>query len=240
MASSSVTGNEGIPAQFLRNADQAFFRGHPMRLIPIFALLGSVVITSACATPASTTPTEVEAPTAPEPALYSTLPENVDSFELKGYKHFEDGSDGYSVRYANERKRRMADLYVYPVAEENADMEHSQLVLGSTRATLMAIGEATRKGHYANFNVINAATRAQGVRTIARVQATYLRQNLASYTLVYQTEHEGTLLKIRVTMPDNEHNRSSREWDEFADTMFKTAIEGLEAAKSETGPTKSI
>ena len=198
-----------------------------MRLIPVLALLGSVVVTSACATTASSPP--VEAPAAPEPALYSALPENVDSFELKGYKHFEDGSGGYSVRYANERKRRMADLYVYPVAEENENMEHAQLVLGSTRATLMAIGEATRQGHYSNFNVINAATRAQGVRTIARVQATYLRENLASYTLVYQTEHDGTLLKIRVTMPDNEYNRTSREWDEFADTMFKTAIESLEA-----------
>ena len=199
-----------------------------MRLIPILALLGSVAVTSACATTASTT-TPVEAPPPPEPALYSALPENLDSFERQGYKHFADGSDGYSVRYTNERKRRMADLYVYPVAEENVNLEHNQLVLGSTRATLMAIGEATRQGHYSNFNVINAATRAQGVRTVARVQATYLRENLASYTLVYQTEHEGTLLKIRVTMPDNEYNRTSREWDEFADTMFKTAIESLEA-----------
>ena len=212
-----------------------------MRLLPVLALLGSVIVTSACATTASTTP--VEAPAAPKPALYSALPESVDSFELKGYKHFEDGSGGYSVRYANERKRRMADLYVYPVAEENANLEHNQLVLGSTKATLMAIGEATRQGHYSNFNVINAATRAQGVRTIARVQATYLRENLASYTLVYQTEHDGTLLKIRVTMPDNEYNRTSREWDEFADTLFKTAIESLEAdevAETDLGPTKSI
>jgi len=211
-----------------------------MRFIHTIALLSAVVISSACATSASTPLDEVAPTPPPEPALYKALPETVNSFELQGFKYFEDGSSGYSVRYSNDRKRRIADLYVYPVAEENADLEHSQLVLGSTRATLMAIGEATRQGHYDNFNVINAATRAQGLRTVARVQATYLRQNLASYTLVYQTEHKGTLLKIRVTMPDNEFNRTSREWDGFADTMFKQAIQSLDSAGKETGETKAI
>lgn len=211
-----------------------------MRFIQTLALLGSVVLTSACATTASTSAEEAAAAPPPEPALYKTLPDTVESFELKGYKHFEDGSGGYSVRYSNERKRRIADLYIYPVAEENTNLEHNQLVLGSTRATLMAIGEATRQGHYSNFNVINAATRAQGLRTVARVQATYLRQNLASYTLVYQTEHKGTLLKIRVTMPDNEFNRKSREWDGFADKMFKQVIESLDTKAKGPKATKSI
>lgn len=208
-----------------------------MRLISTLALLGTVLLTTACATTASMpvvsteTNTQAEAPPPPEPALVKALPDTFESFELKGFKHFEDGSGGYSIRYANDRKRRIADLYVYPVAEENTNLAHNQLVLGSTRATLMAIGEATRQGHYANFNVINAATRAQGVRTVARVQATYLRQNLASYTLVYQTEHKGTLLKIRVTMPDNEFNRSSKEWDTFADSMFKKAISSLDGGE---------
>lgn len=210
-----------------------------MRFFSTFALLSSVVITSACATTA-TPPVEQEVVPPAEPALYQSLPESVDTFERQGYKHFEDGSDGYSVRYANEQKRRVADLYVYPVAEENTNLEHNQLVLGSTRATLMAISEATRQGHYSNFNVINAATRATGMRTVARVQATYLRQNLASYTLVYQTEHKGTLLKIRVTMPDNETNRSSDEWDALAETLFNDAIDSLDKLKRDEGRTSSI
>ena len=92
-----------------------------------------------------------------------------------------------------------------------------------------ALGEAVRQGHYVNFNVVDAATKSQGVRTVARVQATYLQENLASYTLVYQTEHEGTFLKIRFTMPDNESNRNSREWDQFADQMFKLIINDLQS-----------
>jgi len=211
-----------------------------MRLFPTIALLGSVIFSTACATTPEPQVEEVAKVPAPEPALYKTLPDTVASFERKGYKHFEDGSGGYSVRYSNDRKRRIADLYIYPVAEENVDLEHNQLVMGSTRATLMAIGEATRQGHYSNFNVINAATRAQGLRTVARVQATYLRENLASYTLVYQTEHKGTLLKIRVTMPDNEFNRKSAEWDGFADKMFKQAIRSLDSPTDKLVDTKSI
>lgn len=212
-----------------------------MRLFSTLALLGSVLITSACATTDATTgDTVAPASEKPEPALIKSLPKKFDTFELQGYKHFDDGSDGYSVRYANERKRRVADLYIYPVAEENTELEHNQLVLGSTRATLMAISEATKQGHYSNFNVINAATRAHGLRTVARVQATYLRKNLASYTLVYQTEHKGTLLKIRVTMPDNESNRKSSEWDKLAEQLFKDAITSLDGTNRKAKKTTAI
>lgn len=211
---------------------QAFQRETTMRLTATLALIGSLTITTACATTAPIVNEPEAQPTSqPEPTLIAELPETIDSFEYEGFKYFEDGSGGFSVRYANSKKKRMADFYVYPVAEENTNLEHSQLVLGSTRATLMAISEASQQGHYANFNVVNAATRASGLRTTARVQATYLRQNLASYTLVYQTEHQGTLLKIRLSMPDNEHNRTTEEWDKFADQMFTKAIKNLEASK---------
>jgi hypothetical protein len=96
-----------------------------------------------------------------------------------------------------------------------------------------AIGAAAKQGHYANYSVLNAAMHAQGLRTVARVQATYLRQNLASYTLVYQTEYKGTLLKIRVTMPDNDSNRNSREWDLFTDTVFQSVISELDSTSME-------
>ena len=155
------------------------------------------------------------------PDIVARLPADIGSFTYEGFKHFSDGSGGFSVRYGNKRKRRLADVYVYPVATENREMAHEKLVLGSTQATMRAIGEAVRQGLYANFNVLTAATKARGVRTVARVQATYLRQNLASYTLVYQTEHEGTLLKIRLSMPDNESNRGSEEWDRFAERLFE-------------------
>jgi len=172
-----------------------------------------------------------------EPALIQALPETIETFEYEDYRQFEDGGEGLQLRYSNPRKRRLANVYIYPVAEKNKSLEHDQLVLGSTRATMQALGEAVKQGYYANFNLVDAATKAQGVRTVARVQATYLQQNLASYTLVYQTEFEGTFLKIRFTMPDNESNRKSAEWDQFADQMFKLIVKDL---KSEALLTSSL
>jgi len=196
-----------------------------MPLIRLASIAAVVLLASACATPG----TSAEAPEEPAPpALVESLPPTLDSFEYQGFKYFGDGSDGFSLRYANLRKRRLADVYVYPVAQENSDLEHEKLVMGSTRATMQAIGEAVRQGVYSNFNVVAAATRARGVRTVARVQATYLRENLASYTLVYQTEHDGTLIKIRVTMPDNDMNRRSTEWDRFAERMFREITKDLD------------
>lgn len=171
-------------------------------------------------------PTENEAETAPE--LIDALPEDIGSFEYQGYRYFENDANSYTVRYSNKKKRRMADVYIYPVAEQNADLNHKDLVMGSTRATIEAIGSAVQQGIYANLNVVGAATQARGIRTVARVEATYLNQNLASYTLVYQTEYNGTLMKIRVSMPDNESNRTNPEWDRFANTMFNKIVRELD------------
>jgi len=199
-----------------------------MPLLQVFILNLCLLFSSVCAAMSLETKEE-EANI--EPAIMKTLPHSVKSFDLEGYKYFNDGS-GYSIRYSNAKKQRMADLYIYKVADENTDLAHDELVIGSTRATMDAIGEAARQGHYDNFHVLNAATNADGIRTIARVQATYLRQNLASYTLVYQTEHNGTLLKIRVTMPDNESNRTSTEWDIFSELMFTKVIYELDKENS--------
>ncbi|NND92819.1 MAG: hypothetical protein HKN42_18330 [Granulosicoccus sp.] len=194
-----------------------------MFLPRLAAITLAMLLSSACATVTPAEPEPLE-----EPALIGSLPDSMASFELQGYKYFKDGSGGYSIRYANLRKRRIADVYIYPVAEENSELAHNQLVLGSTRATIEAIAQAAKQGHYANLNVINAGTQAFGVRTVARVQATYLRENLASYTLVYQTEHDGTLVKIRVSMPDNESNRANETWDSFAEQMFEKVIGELD------------
>ncbi len=190
------------------------------RLCAVFlvALLGS-----ACAAFGDRTPQT--------PTLIGELPARIASFEFEGYKQFEDNSGGYSFRYANPSKKRLADVYVYPVAEENTDLDHEQLVLGSTKATMDAINEAVDQGLYADFNVLNAATRAQGVRTTARVQATYLRSNLASFTMLYQSEHDGTLMKIRLSMPDNDSNRQNGEWDAFAERVFDLIIKDLDDAR---------
>lgn len=192
-------------------------------------LLASSLALSACATLKQ--PSEKEE-TLEAPELISALPPELGSFDYTGFRYFDDESNGYTFRYTNTRKHRMADIYVYPVAQENKDLDHDDLVMGSTRATIQAIGDAVKQGIYTDFNVVGAATQARGIRTVARVEATYLRENLASYTLVYQTEYDGTLLKIRVSMPDNESNRSNSEWDEFANTMFNTIVDELDASRS--------
>jgi len=210
-----------------------------MRLLTTVLLASSLAL-SACASLKKSVDEDTEAASeATAPEIIKALPTEVGSFNYEGYRYFKDESTGYTFRYTNPRKHRMADVYVYQVSKENSDLDHDDLVMGSTRATIQAIGEAVKQGLYTDFNVVGAATQARGIRTVARVEATYLRQNLASYTLVYQTEYDGTLLKIRVSMPDNESNRDSLEWDEFANTMFNAIIEDLDdtrAAESASKP----
>lgn len=205
----------------------AHVHGKFLYLLCAFSLLAGCASTSVPETPS--TPETPQAVIPDDPSLIKTLPEQVESFDYEGFKYFKKVEAGYTVRYTNKRKKRMADVYIYPVADENLKLGHSQLVMGSTRATLKAIGQAVSRGLYSNFNVIGAATHARGVRTVARVQTTYLRQNLASYSILYQTEHNGTLVKIRVTMPDNETNRANDEWDRFALAMLDLVVKDLDA-----------
>lgn len=170
----------------------------------------------------------------PVPSLIGTLPETIASFDFDGFRHLDGVDAGYSFRYRNASKQRLADVFVYPVAKENANLEHEQLVLGSTQASIQAISAAVDQGLYSNFTLLNAATRVQGVRTTSRVQATYLRSNLASFTMLYQSEYDGTLMKIRVSMPDNVSNRDNGEWDAFAERVFDLIIEDIEREKTAT------
>jgi len=165
----------------------------------------------------------------PHAELVASLPKTVETFDLAGAREFSTSGEGVTVQYVNARKHRHADVFLYPVAEENRELKHPDLVYGSTQATMRAIAQAVQQGIYKNLSVLDAATKANGLRTIARVQATYLRNNLASYTLVYQTEHDGMMVKIRVTMPDNDTNRESREWDRFADQIFRAVGKQLDS-----------
>ncbi|MEE9335365.1 MAG: hypothetical protein V3U65_14845 [Granulosicoccaceae bacterium] len=198
-------------------------------------ILPTVLMLSGCAVMA---PAKVVTPLQDEPSIISAIPEQLESFDYQGYRYFDENTDGFTLRYSNIGKHRLADVFIYPVSKENRALPHDQLVMGSTRATIQAIGSAVKTGQYANFNVIGAATRARGIRTVARVEATYLRENLASYTLVYQTEYEGTLVKVRVSMPDNAANRDSEEWDRFANTLFDTIIGHIEGQGQVALPNK--
>jgi len=195
----------------------------PMLLKPTLAIMFTASLLSACATISSSddqsiddrTPLAAESDPVIEEdqaELVASLPASIESFELTGARAFDVEGDGVNVRYSNSRKRRRADVFVYPVAESNKSLTHPDLVLGSTQAT----------------------------GTIARVQATYLRENLASYTVVYQTEHDGTMVKIRLTMPDNKSNRESREWDRFVDEVLNSVTDYLDLDNQTEAETAAI
>jgi len=102
----------------------------------------------------------------PQAELVASLPKEVESFELAGAQAFDTDGDGVTVRYANPRKHRRADVFVYPVAEKNKKLAHPELVFGSTQATMQAIAQAVQEGIYQNLNVIDAATKANGFKAI--------------------------------------------------------------------------
>jgi len=147
------------------------------------------------------------------PAIITSLPPEVESFSYQGYRFLEEKSDSYAIRYANRRKHRMADVFVYEVSEGNRNLEHAQLVMGSTRATLRGLADAVKQGLYSNFNVLGG--------------------------VLYQTEYNGTLIKVRVSMPDNETNRANREWDRTAEVLIDNIITHIESTgKADTANSK--
>jgi len=50
---------------------------------------------------------------------------------MESAKPFDAAGQGVNVTYKNDRKRRRANVFIYPVAEKNQELKHRDLVMGS-------------------------------------------------------------------------------------------------------------
>jgi hypothetical protein len=185
-----------------------------------------VVSLTACATPTKE-PQEQIANNEQLPIL-DVLPRQIEGFNYQGLRRY-PAPWGYSLRYRNETNNAVyADLYLYPVPEELKGHEQEDIVMVKTDEALEEIDYFFKTGSYSEFEVLNRDSFQIEGETTSRVEIYLVRDNLALYSLLFVSEKDGKLVKVRMTMPNNEANTSNDAWERFVHKAFSVILKNIE------------
>ena len=185
-------------------------------------LILMAIFLSACSTVSVKVPEK-------EPGIVSILPRMVEGYSYVGVHVYPSEEYGYSVRYTLSSKN-YADIYIYPVPEQAKKYSHKDIVFGMTGNAISEIELAQEKGLYHEFEILNKSAFNNSGLVFSKVEAKLVKDNLVSYTILYLTENRSKLIKARITMPDNESNRSNKKWDAFIGEIFGFIINNIDKA----------
>lgn len=194
-----------------------------MKNVYLVAVLVALHLVVACT---SVNPVSSDVPVEAE----SDVPQQIGSFSYVGKHVYPDKKLGYQLRYAQD-DNAYADVYIYPVPEVLSNVTHKDKVYEMTGAAIGEIIYMTEHGAYSNFEILDERVQEIDGRITARIDGRFIKDESPAYTLIILTEHLGTILKIRMTMPDSAQNRDSQDWTSFADNVFLYLIEDMESSK---------
>src|SRR5690606_30778517 len=122
---------------------------------------------------------------------------------------------GYSLRYIkNNENSHYADIYVWGTPPQIANYTHREIVYAVTTAAVQDIHTIAEEGYYREIELLERL--AYGEETILTMHKISMKKdNLAVLSFLYVSEYKGNLLKARISMPDNEFNRSREDIHAF-------------------------
>ena len=162
--------------------------------------------------------------------VVSILPDTVGDFRYEGYRVYDTPDLGYSFRYRMPAVG-YADVYVYPVPAGQLAYTHKDIVIAMTRGAVGEIQHYVDAGYYGGFEILSSGyMEGEHGDITTKVDGALQVKNLSSYTLIYLTENAGKLIKARITVNDNPHNRASASWDEFVDAIFGVVVSNIDEA----------
>lgn len=190
--------------------------------VKLMLLFVAAIFLGACST------ASVKAPEK-EPEIVSVLPRMIEGYSYMGSYVYPKEEYGYSIRYTLGSNNH-ADIYIYPVPEQLKKFSHNDIVFGMTGNAISEIALAQEKGFYHEFEILNKSAADNAGLILSKVEAKLVKNNLVSYTILYLTENGGKLIKARITMPDNEGNRSNNKWDDFIGEIFGFILSNIDKA----------
>lgn len=160
--------------------------------------------------------------------ILDVLPKHIQGFSYVGTKTYPEPW-GYSLRYQLDGSQYThADLYIYPVPKELAGQKHKDVIGRMKDQAIEEIGYAKEKGMYSEYRVMKNSSFNINGKFVSRTDIHLIKGNLVAYSLLFLTESDGKLIKVRMTMPDSEEVRRSDTWQKFVDKAFATVIKNIE------------
>jgi hypothetical protein len=162
--------------------------------------------------------------------ILDVLPKRIEGFTYEGMREYPPPW-GYSLRFRNEPNNAVyADIYLYPVPQELSGHEQDDIVMIKTDEALEEIDYFYKAGSYSEFEIINRDSFQILGETASRVEIYLVKDNLALYSLLFVTEKDGKLVKVRMTMPNNQANTSNDAWGQFVNEVFTVILNNIEKA----------
>lgn len=161
-------------------------------------------------------------------AIVEVLPQSIEGFHYGGSATYPDPW-GYSLRYRSEERGNIhADIYLYAVPPESRAGGREAIIDATLDGALQEITYVMEQGEYSEVKVLGRDKITVGDHPVGRVALYLVRNNLAVFSLIYVTESEGRLLKVRMSMPDNKANRGSGKWDLFVREAFTVILANMD------------
>lgn len=163
-----------------------------------------------------------------KPHILELIPKNVEGFRYVDYYEYPEPY-GYSLRYLYEKNNMVhSDVYLYPSGIDSKLYSHKEIVLGMTDILMNEFDITVKKGMYSEFRAIKSSSFSVLDKIVTRNDLYLVRDNLETYSLLFLTESNGRMIKIRMSMPNNTHNRKSTNWQKFANQIIRFILENIE------------
>ncbi|WP_196159464.1 hypothetical protein [Reinekea sp. G2M2-21] len=162
-----------------------------------------------------------------EPDIVSYLPQSTNGYQYEDFHIYDEGL-GYSVRYSRSGESvHKADFYIWPVDDSVIPLEHKEKVYQVAKWSLQDIVSAQDAGLYSNIDILSSREVNSGGFVFIVIKLRLVQENLALYSLLVVTEHQGHFVKARLTLKDNDTNRARKDTEGFINNMFNVILSYL-------------
>ncbi len=167
----------------------------------------------------------------PDPDLIQIeFPTKVGEFERYKTHHYDERAFGYQVKYLARNSTDVLDVYIYPVDDQYRNLPHETLVAGYFSEAEKGIEMAVSRGMYASAQSYGAVEYQTGDGKIKILRSKHIivtaRHELLSHT--YVTEHNGVVIKIRVSVPSSAVTAVLEEYQDAAFTLIEVALNAIQ------------
>lgn len=163
-----------------------------------------------------------------EPDIVNLLPKTVDEYRYAGFKNYRNKL-GYSLRYIKDNEiHHHADIYIWDTPTQISSHSHRDIVYSATNAAIREIHAIAAQGRYSKIEFLEKLAFGADDSVLTLHKISMQKDNLAVISFLYVSEYKGNLLKARITLPDNEFNRSRNDVHVFVGHMFAAITEILE------------
>jgi hypothetical protein len=157
------------------------------------------------------------------------FPTKVGKFEKKKIHHYDERAFGYQVKYLANNSLDVLDVYIYPVDDENKHLSHEVLVTGYFSEVEKGIEMAVSRGMYTSAQHYGTEEYQadDGKIKILRSRHTIVKERKELLSHSYLTEHNGVIIKIRVSILGSAVAALLEEYQDAAFTLIEIALNAI-------------